>query len=265
MSLRDILARNLPSWLNEGDTEIPGVSFRMLWTFALVADAAVDTALQGIVAATGNGTPTALPHIAEERGIIRGQGESDADYVARLRTWVARWKAAGSALAIARSIHEYCANHPRIRIVTRHSFWVTLEADGSTSNQFGVVPWNWDGVSHPERANDWADIWIIVYPTQWDSAIDWGTSGDVWGGSEGFGHDVPRVDADALVGELRKWKSAHTCIRAVVWTDDPDMFDPDDPFSLPDGTWGTWGMMSGTDYVPSGRDLTHCRYWELVA
>lgn len=265
MSFRSSLARHLPSWLNEGDKEEPGIAFRLLWTFALVVDAAADTALQGVLASVGRGTPTALPHMAEERGIIRAQGESDDDYGARLRAWVARWKTAGSALALARSIHEYCANHPRVRIVTRGSFFVTLEPDGTTSARFSVVEWDWDSATNPDRANDWADIWVIVYPTQWAHADGWGEPGDVWGGDAGFGHEVPRVDVDAIVGELRKWKSAHTCIRAVVWTDDEDMFDPDVPASLPDGAWGTWGVMDGDDYVPSSRDLFHCRYWEPVA
>jgi hypothetical protein len=220
----------------------------------------------------GAGTPTALPSIGRSRGIIRGQGETDASYASRLRGWLDRWRLAGSAEGIARALHEYLGNHPRVRVIQRSrddvgllswdTLWVTVGEDGTITRE--IAPWNWDGTSHPERNPAfWSDLWIVIYPTQWAHAPTWGAVGDTWGDDGyGLGHDVSREEYDAVLGQIAQWKAAHTRVRAVVWTSDGSLFDPDVPSSGPDGTWGAWGGTGSGPRTASGREMTSCRYWE---
>lgn len=261
MSLRDALRRYLPSWLADDYPDSPSYGFRVLWSIALVVDAAVEATLQGSLAAVGRGTPTALRYLGEERGMLRGQDESAEAYADRLRTWIDAWRSAGSARRLATEIHRYLRSHPRVRVITRSGIWTTVESDGSIT--MTKAPWNWDGVSHPARASWWSDLWVVVYtsPDQWP--LRPGTLGDLEG-DDGYalGHLARREEVDAIQSILMQWKAAHSRVRALIWTSDPTRFDPTAPSSCPDGTWGAWGMRSGTSYVPSGRDITTCRYWE---
>ncbi len=83
-------------------------------------------------------------------------------------------------------------------------------------------------------------------------------------GEDGFalGHLATHGEVDALKGLLSQWKGLHSCVRAVIWTTDPDLFDPEVPLSCPDGTWGAWSMNVAGVQVPSGRNYTTCHYWE---
>ncbi|AKV03199.1 hypothetical protein AKJ09_09862 [Labilithrix luteola] len=251
MNLRDYLSEYVPSWLADDGPESPSYGFRFLWSVALLVDAAVDVAMQGQLAAVTRGTPTALPLIADERGIRRGQEESEESWAERLRGWIARWKDAGSDRAVARGVHEYLKDHPRVRVISRSGLFVTMNADGSITTK--QSSWDWDSVSYPERASwDW-ESWVVIYTDQFPHCPAWGEDGDVWGGDEGFGQDVPRVVVDDIFADIAQWKSAHQRVRTVIVTTDPTRFDPDNPASLPDGTWGHW---------IGNRDLETCRYWE---
>jgi hypothetical protein len=258
---RDVFKLITPWWLSDRPEQGKTVGYRYLWSMIAPLDALMEGLLQGIQAAyPGLGTPTALPFIGRARGILRGQADTDDDYAAKLRAWLDRWESAGSARGLAREIHEYLANHPRIRIVNRAGHWLTLEQDGTITETDAA--WNWDGTSNPERAGYWSELWVIVYPTQWAKAAKWGT-GEKWGGGLGFGHDVTRKGVDALTGLFAEWKSAHSKIRAVIWTSDATLFDPSNPTSLPNGTWGQWGGKGNGPRTGSGRNISTCRYWEL--
>ncbi len=261
--LRDQLRGFVPWWLSDrhyssGET----VGFRYLWTMIATLDCYVDYVVQGLLAAwPGAGTPTALPLIGRSRGIIRGQADTDDQYAAKLRNWLPKWAAAGTQRQLAIELHEYLGNAPRVRIVNRSGHWVTVNADGSIVTH--DVPWDWDSVSNPERAGYWSEMWIIVYPTQWALAGTWG-AGKTWGDGSGLGigHDVSREEVDAVKNLIAQWKSAHSKVRAVIWTSDATLFDPTNPASLPDGTWGQWGTTGSGSRVAGGRNTTTCRYWE---
>lgn len=263
---RDVFRKYIPNWMSDRGGQTAGltVGFRYLWSMIAPLDAALEVLVEGLNAAQpGVGTPTALPYISRMRGILRGEDDTDDFYVARLRQWLDLWRAAGSAEAIAGAIQAYLANHPKVRIVTRSGYWVTLNTDGTIVRQ--QQAWDWDSVSNPERSGFWSEIWIIVYPTEWSTSgpfLD--TAGSpVWGDDGlGIGHDVPRVDRDALLGLVAQWKSAHTKVRAILWTSDSTKYDPSTPLSLPNGNWGTWSVNSGGTQVASDRDLTATRYWE---
>ncbi len=256
---RDGLAEYVTRWMSERKAP---VMFRVLWTIVGMIDVAVEVLVQGIQARwPGVGTPTALPMIGRSRGILRGQADTDATYAAKLRGWLDRWRTAGTAYAICRELHEWLGNGPRVRVITRSGHWTTIETDGTVTRT--TAAWDWDSVSNPERSGFWSDIWIVIYPTQWAASGTWG-DGSLWGdNSNGFGHDVTVAEYDAVRFLIRTWKAAHTRVRCVIWTSDTALFDPTSAPSKPDGTWGRWGQYVAGSYVPSGRNVSTCRYWEI--
>jgi hypothetical protein len=267
---RDVFRRFTVGWLGDRPGGVTGqtVGFRFLWTMIAPLDVGAEVMLQALQAAwPGQGTATALPLIGQSRGMIRAQAETDAEYAARLVTWLDRARQIGSMLSIARSVHEYLSARPRVRVYNRAGVCLELAHDGTvTTYAAGSTAWNWDSVSNPERAGYWWDLWVCVYPTQWADTGLWG-DGRVYGARDaGLGHQVTRVEFDAVLNEIAHNKSAHSHVRAVIWTSDATLFDPTVPASQPDGTWGQWSAMSlgggsGTR-VPSGRNTITCRYWE---
>lgn len=260
----DALRRILPPWLSARFERALSVGFRYLAALTLALDAAADVLTQGLLARfPGLGTPTALELIGRSRALIRNQGESDEAYAARLRNWLEIHKEAGSQLQIARSIHEYLRTRPRVRVVNRAGRFVTVNADGSVEIYDGA--WDWDSVSNPER-NDpaepwWSDLWVIVYTSEEQWRARPGGLGDLEG-DDGFalGHLATREEVDAILGLLAQWKAQHSRIRAVIWCPNPSLFDPMNPATLPDGTWGDWAITVGGSCIAS-RNPT-CRYWE---
>lgn len=259
---RDVFRLALPWWLTDRREKGMTVGFRILWSLAAPLDTLQEVLLQGIQAGyPGRGTPTALPYIGRTRGILRGQADTDAEYAEKLRGWLARWETAGEMRGLGRELHEWLGNHPMIRLVNRAGTWVTVAADGTVTTQ--QAAWDWDSVSNPERAGFWSEMWIIVYPTQWALGGAWG-DGRSWGGRDsGIGHRVTATERETVRGLIAEWKSAHSRVRAVIWTSDAALFDPNNPATCPDGTWGQWGGGGSGSRVASGRNTTTCRYWEL--
>jgi hypothetical protein len=265
---RDVIGRLLPKWLS--DRVKANVGFRYVWSMIAPLDSGSDVLMEGMQAAWPGGNESALPYIGRSRGILRGQDETAEAYALRLRKWLATWRGdlpdgggAGSQLATAMALHAYLAGNPRVRVVNRHGHWKTIEADGSLVEH--DVAFDWDSVTNPDHATHWWDEWIIIYDPPWprvEDPLDTGSAATFDGDSLGLGHDVTQTERDEIVGQIHQWKGGHTFIRAVIWSYDAALFDPDVPASLPDGTWGTWGMESGGVYGPSGRNVVDCRYWE---
>jgi hypothetical protein len=260
--LRDLISA-LPSWLADksGLPGLPSNGYRVVFTLSRFVDVGISALMQASIAAVGRGTPTALKYVGDARGVIRGRLDTDADYRKKLPTWIQRWKDAGNARRLAREVWEYLGDS-RVRVVTRAGHWITIETDGTMTET--DAPWDWDSVSNPERNNPaapwWSDEWIIVYPS-W--ALRPGTFHDLTGDDGfGLGHLAPRAQVDALKLIVDRYKAAHSCVRAIIWTLDATRFDPAVPASKPDGTWGQWSRTIGGHCVFSGRDLSTCRFWE---
>lgn len=262
----DVLKKLTPPWLSDRTSSGRTRGFRLLWAMVIVLDAVVEWTIQGFFARyPGKGTPTALPLIARSRLLIRWQDESEASFTARLRAWLDTLEQMGTELELAKQIHGYLRSKPRVRIITRAGRWTTVNEDGSV--EFHDAPWDWDSVSHPGR-NDpeapwWSDRWIVVYVSSelWPHRP--GTLGDLTG-DDGFarGHFATHTEVDVVKGIIFQWSGAHTRARAVIWTTDDTLFDPEDPETCPDGTWGGWSINDGGSQVLGGRDLESCRYWE---
>ncbi len=268
-NLRDLVDRFVPSWLSEGDEENPGFGYRILWTIVLFVDSAIELAANGALAAVGRGASVDADLVGRDRGLIRHQDETSEAYAARLGTWIDKAKENGSTRRLALAIHDYLRSHPRVRVFRRDGHCITIDTDGTLTID-GPTAWDWDSVSHPDRndpAAPWcSDLFVVVYTTS-GTSVQWGHRPGTLGGMVGadgfaFGHLATTKEVDDITGLRALCKSAHSCVRAIVWCNDETMFVPGDDVSMPDGTWGSWGVDSGGVRVPSGRDLVHCRYWE---
>lgn len=265
---RDTFRDFIPEWLQNR----PGldVGFRLLWGLAAPVDALFETAYQGVLAGRPGYNYTSLPIIGRSRGIVRGADDTDDEYAARLRRYLEIWREAGRAECLARQLHEVLPGRPRVRIVSRQGNWVTVDAVGAATWVEGVSL-NWDSLSHPERSTDayWSEIWIII-EDPWDySGATIGDANLLSGRTTGIGHLCRQEDVDLVKGLILQFKSAHTHVRAVIWTKDWTDFDPTNLASMPNGKWGDWSIDSGANTagfgsrVPSPRDTTTTRYWEL--
>lgn len=265
---RDTVNRFLPVWLAERPGGFMGktVGYRFVWTIAAMFDDLAEVAIEALQAPwPGQGTPDAFPLIGRSRAMIRGQGESDAAYAARLVTWLDRARQWGSMLAIARSVHEYLGNRPRVRVYNRagQCLEVAQTTGAITRYPAGSTGWNWDGVDAPERSHRHHDLWICVYPDPWTRAPNIGSHRVIGSGDHGIGHNVTRVELDAVKSEIRQYKSAHSHVVAVIWTTDATLFDPTNPATQPAGDWGFWSTRGDGSRVASGRANSSCRIWEL--
>lgn len=254
IQLRDLVRSAVPVWLS--DRKGFNVGFRVVYAIATILDAAIDVLTEGMQARMpGLGTPTALPRIGSDRLIVRGPGDTDAEYAAKLRDWRKKHARRGSEEAIARQIHEYLPNHPKVRIVNRLGVWTTVEADGTLTREVHEGVWDWDSISNPERATDHhAEMWAIIYPTHYGTAGNWGDAdGDTFGDNGlAFGMDAPLEQVRTIRTLIEEWQSAGSRMRCVIFTFDPTDFDPVAPGSLlPDGHWGRYSKIVAGDSVPS--------------
>lgn len=260
---RDAFRDIVPVWLSNRLEK--NVGYRLLWMCFVILDVAVEAVIQVARAALPGlgGTSTALPYIGRSRGILRGEGESDASYEERLREWLDTWDGAGSDETLAKQIQFYLANTPMVRIITRAGHVTTLNPDGTFS--YATCAWDWDSHSNPVRAGYWSDLWIVIYPCEW--AITGTTLASlvgIWGHHTGLGtgHAVPRAAVDAITMLVTTWRAAHTRVRAIIWSYDATLIDPANPASLPDGWWGNWGKPDPANPGHTIRSRSpNARYW----
>lgn len=243
------------------------VAFRFLLSGALLADLAAEVLAQGLMSwFPGLGTPTARPWIARARGLTRGPAELAAEFDARLVGWLDAHARKGNTRELIRQIQAYVPGKPRVRAITRSGVWTTLESNGTITVE--SAPWNWDGVLHPERSEYWSNLFVVIYTSAWKEQAAIGSPGLVAGLNEGVGLKIPKTQAQEIRSIIGEWKAARTRVRCVIFCPDPSLFDPTNPATCPDGTWGAWSAPSGFGYHPtservrSGR-VTTCRYMEF--
>lgn len=276
--LRNSLAVIVPNWLSNRPQF--QVAYKILWVVALMGDAMIETAIEGVWASwPGKGTPDATTLIGQTRGLTQGPFERLATFFARLINWLTTWYNAGSDVVLAQQIQSFLTDPdghtlPQVRIVDRYGQFTTVNPDGSTSTVRDVA-WNWDGVTCPER-NDainpwWSDIWIIVHspPTAW---VTYASTADpgwlaAWANKQqGIGHAVDPASVDAILNLVRTFKGIHCYVVAIIWNTDGTLFVPGllGNAGNPDGTWAHWGKWVGGVCVPARTTQTGggtVRYW----
>jgi hypothetical protein len=275
--LRDALRTFIPIWLQNRPNLRTGYSF--LYVVALVCDIFITWCVQavyawfpgyslGIPPGAGLDASSALPLLAASRGILQGPSESNASFAARLVPWLADWEAAGSSEILVSMLQAFIGGSPMVRVVDRAGNWVTIDPYGNITKT--SAPWNWDEVLDWERDGWWSDLWIIVYPTQWEvTGAALSSLVPIWGNYNaatqvGTGHAVPPQYVDGILSILATWKGAHTFCAAIIWSYDSALFVPGAPVSGdPDGTWGRWAKLASGVLVPSRYGAANglVRYW----
>lgn len=233
-------------------------AFRYLYTFALVTDATLESALQGMSARIpGLGTDTALPRISRDRGIRRGFAEWAADFSARVVTWLTDHKKQGSAFELMRQVQGYLHPlNPRIRLVISKpsldvSLWRTRNSDG-TLETFVSEPLNWDWDGDDDIL--WARAWLIIYSTPpnevWTDDGTWDdTATRTWAEDEAVGTWGSTATLEQIQGVrdiVRDWKGAHSLYPEILVCFDDALFDPTDANPPnPDGNWRYYSKIVG--------------------
>jgi hypothetical protein len=239
--------------------------FSYLYAIALVGDATVEFALQGLQARwPGVGTPTALPRLGRDRCIRRGFAESDDSYAGRLPAWLDDWRRAGNPFGLMHAVRDYLSPaRPLLRIVNASGTWYTLHPDDTEEvvQTWPALNWDWDGdASKPTR------FWLVIY----SDAGPWtpGTSyddGNPWDGGATFGTSATAEQVATLRAIVRDFKSAGDRCSHIIVAFDPTSFAPTaapgDP-GMPDGTWGHWSKNVGGVQVPAR--LGSAEYWDGV-
>lgn len=265
--LRNALKSLVPNWLANRLNN--NVGFKVLWSIAVIADAAVEAMLEGYRAPLpGDGTPTALGLVGQSRGLIRGEGESDDAYAARLRAWLDYWPTVGSDEQFAVALQNYLGGITplKIRIISRNGTVVTIDELGEITKLTGTA-WNWDQTEFPYRTAWWSDIWIVIYiDARWPvytslTDTSWVAA---WGTYDGFGvgHKVPRQSVDNILSIVGEFKGAHTYVQSIIFCPNtttfnpPSFLSPDDP----DGFWAWFSRLLNNTQIPARAD-DGIRYW----
>jgi hypothetical protein len=241
-----------PSWLHTGEGEL------VLASLALIKDAFAERALQGLDARFPSRTgASALALTGQDRGIIRGRSETDAQYAARLIGW--RYprghRTRGSAFALLSQVGAYWGDFVTWTIDRRGNYH-ERSASGAESYEYGVA-WDWDSTPATPQ---WARFWVAIEPSSGSGVAAWL---DFWGGELSPDVTVGQTgvtpdDVRAMVRlfEGRAWKPAGTRAEwLIVSLDGSDQ--------TPDGTWGTWSQnVSGTQIATR---YSNWRFWALSA
>lgn len=237
-----------------------------------------------------------LANIGRDRRIPRAPGETPESYARRLVLWLDLWGLAGLPLGLLYAIQSFVfPGYPMVRYVSRSSFWYTLdegasrdatpfeamtlpcpEVPGQRTVRYvppleatprarfwmhdGAGNWDWDSVSTPERAGNWWDYWLVVYPSSWPFDGDYGDGG-LYDTSGAYGLDEIAGTFGTMRELVRIYQRAGAECRGVIFA--PTLADFD-PYSapaapgMPDGTWGGDSLdVAGVAEPPKRLD---CRY-----
>jgi hypothetical protein len=229
-----------------------------VFTFAVIADVAVEAAIQGIKAGFPglDGRTDNLSLIGAGRGLVWGETESSEHFAARLRNWLETAADMGGDIGLALQLWNYIAGNPQVRVISRNGLFTTVSASGVVAQTQGT--WNWDSISNPERAGFWWDYWIVVYPATGDASgfyvDDVGVWGDFGNGlipsdDLGWGHNCTRKEVGTIQSIVATWKGAHVNLKNIIWCNGTDVYGPTPVSGSPDGTWGIAYVVSSD--VPS--------------
>lgn len=245
-----------PSWLTSGDGELVGYSLDLL------KDAFLERLRLGHLARfpengpNGETAPSdALAAMGQDRRVIRGINEADADYAVRLKAYLDDRRKAGSPFMLMKQLAGYMGAGTSFRTVDMRGNWYSRSSAGVETSSLNAGNWTWDD----SDATRWSRFWVIIYPgAVWtattddygDVGLEWAELNHVWGLSA-------TPDQIAAVRHIiNDWKPAGTrCVEIVVALG-ANSFDPTAP--EPDGTWGRWSTIVDGVAVPNR--LTTARY-----
>lgn len=210
----------------------------------------------------GLGTTTALPYIGTDRNIDRGPTELETSYIDRLIKWLDSWRIAGHPYAVLSQVSSYFLPALiKITSVSNHGRWHFLENGSLSYFKSGPIGalgnWNWDN-----QPNKWWRAWDILdgvfeQDGTWDDPGTW-DDGGTWDTTA-----TPQ-DVAAIRRLISKWKSKGVVVFPII-NFDPGYFqhlNARNGAGLPDGAWGSWGIMDGDDYVLARPDTMS--FWRRI-
>ena len=253
------------SMLNLGPTWLRGFwGSRLIYALAIQWDALIDATVMAVKMRfpgwSADNMPDALALIGRERGIIRGFAESNASYAVRLTRWIDDRRIKGNPYALMAQLQGYLSGFPtKMRIVNQAGAWYTLNADG-TKDYFAHRPsnWTWD-----IETTQWSRYWIILYPPSELWVTD-GVYGDAApraaGGTIGSSATLDQINSIRAI--VKAWTPPHASCEHIIVAFDPASFDPTSHTGMPDGTWGRWSKLDGTEQKRAR--LETARYWRAT-
>lgn len=281
---RSSLASFIPYW--QSWREKFQVGWQWLQAMALPIDIERENLLQSIndwAPGSPNAAPDALPLIANSRGLIQGEEETDDHFAARLINWRTNglvdgpdygfytWSLIGKSEILAQQLQEFIAGRPTVRIIERvfsvapatpQAVYVTALPDGTTTRTRAA--WNWDTVlgwtddvttwTGDECRTFWADFWIVIDLSPYSLA------GSI---TPLTGMNIPIPSRDAILRIVADFKAAYAFCRCIIFSYNAALFDPADPGHAgnPTGDWGNEARFdSGLGIWVPARNIVDARY-----
>lgn len=239
----------VPSWLNTGEGELVG------YVLMLFNDATLERLYLGHLARfpqqgpDGSPAPTdALDALGRDRGMVRGIGETDTSYAARLTQWLVDARTRGTAFTLMKQLAAYCdydgSKGCSFRVVDNRGNWFSRSSAGVETSSLNTGNWDWDG-----DTAKWSRFWVVIYPgTRWGVE---GTFGDgaLYGDTTGtLGNTATPEQVATVRSIIAEWKPDGTRGQVILATSG-STFDPTAP--EPDGLWSEWSKYSGGTAVAS--------------
>jgi hypothetical protein len=246
----------VPRWLSEDEGEL------VAYALDLLKDAFVERVRLGLLAGypqngpNGETAPTdALAAMGRDRRTVRGIGEADVDYAARLRTWLTDRRTAGNPYTMMRILAGYLGEGSSFRTFDVRGNAYSRSSAGVESALLETGDWDWDGIT-----SRWSRFWVVIYPPVglWSSTTnDWADVGlDYDDADLAWGSTMTPAQAAMIRFLVNDWKPAGTrCVNIIV-AFDSNSFDPTGP--EPDGLWGRWSKT--VDGVRVASRLSTARY-----
>jgi hypothetical protein len=188
---------------------------------------------------------SALPDLAECRGIRRYPSESEKSHRQRLSRWWQLHRSRGTHRGELENLQPYFgADRPLIRIVHQSgdgaiATWHTINASG-TYERTNTEPsnWNYDG-----RAEAWSRFWLIIYiPSAWIVSVSYNGTGRY--GTSQYAELLTQQARDAS-DLVKDWKAGHSRLAATIvcpvgYMNPTDMAinTPSGWTTMPNGNWG---------------------------
>lgn len=204
-----------PPWLQKPN----GAGF--MRSFRTVLDALVARTVESVkLPMPGEGSPTALGYVGNDRNIERGPNQTDDGYVAQLRMAFDTWRNAGGARTLLTQLRAYFApsNGPPMRLVSNRATWHEIDpVTGVVTKTIDGTNWDWDGLT-----DRWWRGWPIIDVTGlWELRL-WGDG--IWGDGV-WGSTMTESEVISIRAIVAKWKPANVYVPNVILVFDPTLFE----------------------------------------
>ncbi len=144
----------VPPWLNR---TVGGAIMRSIGT--AIEDVLTDTSLGVRLRFPNADNPEALGLLGRQRRILRGPGETNTTFAARILRWWDAHRGRGGPYELLTQLHQFFANdiNPAFDLIANSGLWHSVDASGVITRNGTIASWSGDG----EYPTKWARIWIV--------------------------------------------------------------------------------------------------------